>query len=259
MNFSIIGEDKRMEYVANRLYTLGCEICKEISYDLKDQVIILPPPVNKDIISKLSPYFNNIKYIYGGGITEEFIDNIPNSIHLIDYLSDQFVVEKNAYLTAKGILKHAFVNYNLEDIDILVVGYGRCGKAIADQLNKYKVNITIAVRNVCLADDIKSNGYSYVDIHSLYLNNNYKFKYIFNTVPAMILDSAVIDTLNPFVKIFDIASKPGGVNFLYCKEKGIFAELKLGIPGKEFPQPAGEVIADFCYNHYKNNFSNPPE
>lgn len=256
MNFSIIGEDKRMEYVANKLYSFG----SEISNELNNQIIILPPPVNKDIIAKLSPYFNTIKVIYGGAIAKDFINDIPDNIHIIDYLSDEFVIKNNAYLTARGIIKYALgTDDNRNYLSALVVGYGYCGKAIANELKKYNIKTSIAVRNSNLLDEIESNGYNYVDIHSLHLNNNSIFQLIFNTVPAMILDRAVIDTLNSSVKIYDIASKPGGVNFLYCKQKGIFAELKLGIPGKEYPKAAGEIIADFCYIHYMNNFYNPPE
>lgn len=255
MFFSVIGEDKRMEYVANKLYSLGCEINK----DINNHVIILPPPLNLEYLSKLSPYFNNIKIIYGGSISNEVKEKVPETINLIDYLSDDIVVEKNAILTAMGIIKYAKTSLNaFNDLNVLVIGYGFCGKAISNELKKYNLNISVAVRNNKLKNEIESKDYNYVDLKSLHLNKNTEYQLIFNTVPAMILDSATIDTLNPSVKIFDIASNPGGVDFLYCKEKGIFAELILGIPGKEYPKEAGEIIADYCYNHYMNNFYNPP-
>lgn len=255
MYFSVIGEDKRMEYVANKLYSLGCEISK----DINNQVIILPPPVNKEYISMLAPYFNNIKLIYGGSISDEFKNMVPDNINIIDYLLDNSVVNNNAILTAKGIIRYVKNNSNsLNNQNALVTGYGFCGKAITNELKQYNLNISVAVRNNKLREEIENNGFNYIDLKALNQRNNAEYHIIFNTVPALIVDRAVIASLNPSVKIFDIASKPGGVDFLYCKEKGIFAELRLGIPGKEYPKESGEIIADYCYNHYMINFHNPP-
>ncbi len=255
MFFSVIGDDKRMEYVASTLYSLGCEISK----DINNQVIILPPPVNLEQVSKLSPYFNNIKVIYGGSISKAFKDMIPDEINVVDYLSNDLVAHKNAILTAKGIIKYAHTILNsLDNLNALVIGYGFCGKAISNELKQYNINISVAVRNNKLKNEIENNGFDYVDIKALHQSKNTEYQIIFNTVPALILDRNVLDTLIPSVKIFDIASKPGGVDFLYCREKGIFAQLKLGIPGKDYPMEAGEIIADYCFNHYMNNLYNPP-
>jgi dipicolinate synthase subunit A len=70
-----------------------------------------------------------------------------------------------------------------------------------------------------------------------------KYSYIFNTVPALILTENLLDGFSDNVMIFDIASAPGGTDFAYCRQRGIYAVNSLGIPGKEYPREAGEIIA----------------
>ncbi len=254
MYFAIIGNDARMDYVACKLYSLGCEVGRDLNKHYSKSILILPPPVNVDYVDYLLPYLSNITHIYGGSISKEFIDMMPTDIEIIDYLTFSQVVYENAILTAKGIIKEAISRLgNLKDLNIIVTGYGYCGKAISLELQKYCNNITVAVRNHKLKNEIEELGYKYLDINML--SNGYnEYDCLFNTVPANIINKTVIDHLSNSIMIYDIASKPGGVDFDYCNKLGIFARLSLGIPGKEFPKEAGYIISEACYNHYINHY-----
>lgn len=249
--FIVLGNDKRMEYVAERLYDKGSEVSRELVNNKSNIIMILPPPVNIDYYNKISICLDKIKIIYGGAISEEFKIKVGTHTQIIDYLECPEIISENAILTAQGIIKEALEQgAKLNDSNILVTGYGYCGKAISKELNNLGCNVFVAVRNNNLKDIILWNGYKYVDLNKI---NSYPLKdidYIFNTIPAKIINVDLIDSLNNSVMIFDIASKPGGVDFDYCKSKGISAFLSLGIPGKLYPRDAGYLIADFCYNNY---------
>ncbi len=253
MLFSIIGSDNRMDYVAEKLYSLGCEVTRSLSDSQSDSILVLSPPVNIDYIDKIYPSINNISYIYGGSISKVFMEAM-SQVKIYDYLKWDKVIYDNAILTAKGIVKEAIeYNSNLNNANILVTGFGYCGKAIADELSKYSSNISIAVRNSKLKTEIANHNYSYVDINNMVNHDMTSYEYIFNTVPALVINRAVIDKLNSNVMIFDIASKPGGVDFAYCQDNNIFARLSLGIPGRMYPKEAGYLIGDAVYNHYIQN------
>lgn len=248
--FSIIGTDSRMDYVAEKLYSLGCEVSRSLSDNQNDTILVISPPVNIDYIDKIYPSICNIKRIYGGSISNLFYEAM-SKIEIYDYLKWENVISKNAVLTAKGIIKEALeYNCSLNNSNILITGYGYCSKAIASELSKYSDNINIAVRNSKLKSEITNNNYVYVDINNLSNNDLWSYEYIFNTVPALVIDKPVIDSLNKNVMIFDIASKPGGVDFEYCSVNNIFSKLSLGIPGRIYPKEAGYLIAEAVYNHY---------
>lgn len=253
MYFAIIGNDARMDYVAERLYSLGCEVSRDLNKLNKGANIIIPPPVNNNYCDILEQYIDNISVIYGGCICRDFMEKFQDNCKIIDYLTWDFVIEENAKLTAQGIIKEA-IGYNACFLEgqILVTGFGYCGKAIAFQLKNMGGKVTVAVRNNKLKQEILTNGFDFIDIRNMCNDNMSRFDCIFNTVPALIITRQVIDMLNSASMIFDIASRPGGVDFEYCKEKKIFSVLSLGIPGRDFPKEAGYLIGNACFNHFNS-------
>lgn len=187
--------------------------------------------------------------LFCGMPPKEFVDRCAeNGIEVIDYMKCEKLTFENAVLTAKGIgIEANEAGAVLKESSSLVLGYGFCGKAIANYLRDSGANVTIMARNEKLIPEIRKHGFDYVPMFKM-LNEKQrlkmiKYSYIFNTIPAMVLDKEAIDCLSENVMIFDIASKPGGTDFEYCYENDIFAVNSLGIPGKHFPKEAGEIIA----------------
>ncbi|MBE5945803.1 MAG: hypothetical protein E7259_02530 [Lachnospiraceae bacterium] len=248
-NICVWGKDKRLDAVEHFFYDRGYDVYRELEYIDKNSILILPPPVNEDIANVLKEYVHSGQIIYGGAISDG-VKKILEQCKLWDYLSWQNVVTENARLTAKGIIKQAInVGAIFEEASCLVTGYGFCGKEIAIQLKNSLANVDVAVRRKELRREIEKINCEYVDINDLKINNLEKYSYIFNSVPALIFDKDIIDLLAPDAMIFDIASKPGGTEFSYCVEKGIYAVNSLGIPGKEYPDEAGKIIANAVNEH----------
>ncbi len=255
-NINVIGNDDRMDYVAAYFYSLGYDVNRDVDSIDKDSITVMQPPVTRESMAGVLPYLTPGQIIYGGGIKEDVLDDSDKKLELIDYLKWDNIVSDNAYLTAKGIIRQAFLSKAvLEESNCLVTGYGFCGKAIAGALQDITARVDVAVRNKNLKSEIEENEYQFVDICKLKETDLSKYSYVFNTVPAMIIDQAVIDRLSQNVMIFDIASKPGGVDFDYCLSKDIFFLHSLGIPGKEYPKEAGEIIAKAVAEHIKVKLS----
>lgn len=249
-NICIFGNDKRMEYVEAWLYTCGYECNREYKSIDEKTLVILPPPVNQNTIKELEPYLKHGIVFVGGAISEDVkILLKKRKIEYYDYLKWEMVVSENAYLTAKGILKEAQEKSAIiEHSNCLVTGYGYCGKAIAKAIKHSGGNADIMVRNHKLKDIIIENGYGYIDLNNFDKCQMGKYSYIFNTVPAKVIDKNLIAELSSNVMIFDIASAPGGVDFDYCKENDIFSFHSLGIPGRLYPEDAGTIIAKALIN-----------
>lgn len=245
----IVGQDKRLDAIEHFFYDLGYDIYRDMEDSDKHSLIIMPPPVNVDTVKNLKKNIKKGQILYGGAVNEAVFDYLTDCT-IYDYLKWADVVSANAYLTAKGIIKEAVeANAVFQEANCLVTGYGYCGKEIASELKKIFSNVDIAVRRKELKKEIEENYGQYIDINCLNKHNMKKYSYIFNTVPAMIFDKNVINSLATDAMIFDIASKPGGTDFLYCKEKNIYAINSLGIPGKEYPVEAGKIIANAIYEH----------
>ena len=234
-NVCILGNDKRMDYIAEYIYNVGYEISRDIEAVNSGSIIVLPPPVNEKVTIDLIPYLSEGQTLYGGILSNRMVHECGlRNIKAFDYLKVDSLTEKNAELTARGIIKEALANSAvIENSNCLLTGYGFCGKAIARELAEYNASVDIMVRRYGY---IPMNGYDKVCME--------KYSYVFNTVPALVLDDRLLSRLSHNVMIFDIASAPGGCDFEYCRENNMFAILSLGIPGKEYPMEAGRIIAD---------------
>ena len=113
-------------------------------------------------------------------------------------------------------------------------------------------NVTIIERTGHKRAQARAYGYNAIDFNpdnsSDYYNDFNKYDYVINTVPQMVVDKHMLERFNRNVTIIDIASKPGGVDYDYCKKNNINAVNALGLPGKYSPKTSAgilyEVISD---------------
>lgn len=241
MSFYILGNDNRMAYVKKNLD----------DYNTFYNVVVTQPKPNFDELEKCIED-NNIMYVFSSAYDEKLkILCEEKNIRLFNYLKDENVVYKNAILTAKGIVEKTIEdNVSSNDTKALVVGYGNCGKEISEELKKKGFLVTVCVRNNKLENEIRKTQYEYINLCNIKKEIN-QYKLIYNTVPAMVLDENILCELHD-ARIYDIASKPGGTDFEFCKGNNIKAGLYLGIPGKCYPKEAGAIIADFVLKTMNN-------
>ena len=123
------------------------------------------------------------------------------------------------------------------------MGFGRCGKALAQRLAGLGGLVTVAARRKEQRLEAGISGLQMLDLEKLG-EKVQEIDFIFNTIPAMVLEEKEISKMKKDSVIIDIASKPGGTDFEACKKNGIGAVLALGLPGKYSPKTSAEILVE---------------
>ena len=129
----------------------------------------------------------------------------------------------------------------------MVLGYGRCGKVLANMLKGIGALVTVSYRNDDDSAYIEANGFDKCNIYEIKscIKN---FDFIFNTIPACILDKFVLKQVLKSTIIIDIAQAPGGVDYNYARDLNIKALYCPGLPGRVAPFTAAKILKDSLLN-----------
>jgi len=280
IRFAVIGGDLRQIKLINLLASKGYQV-NMFGFDNKNidsgvnlfnnirelisdaDIIVGPIPCSRDNKTVYSDYldssimlediFKNIsedKIFMAGSITpqiKEIAEQYPFKV--IDLLEREELAILNAIPTAEGAILYAMGNseITIHGSKCLVLGFGKCGKVLAHKLKGLDADLTVEARKAEDLALIKSYGYK-----ALYLQDLEKFigdyDFIFNTIPALILNRDLLQKIKKSALIIDIASKPGGVDYSAAKELGIQAILAPSLPGKVAPESAALIIYETILN-----------
>lgn len=249
----IIGGDTRLKSVKHSLEkqnffvnTLGLYPDDKADISISD-IIILPVPTTRDNTTVFTPLTGRIIPL------SEIYDKTRDQLILccnynfenrrcIDYNTLDSYALLNAVPTAEGAIKIAIENtdFTLWQSNVLVIGYGRVGKILADRLKNLGANVTVSARKPKDFANLEALGFNYINtenIPSLYLG----YDIIFNTVDANVLPDNVLKNL-PCSLLLDLSSK-GGFNMQYAKSLGLNAQSAPALPGKVAPKTAGKILS----------------
>ena len=148
----------------------------------------------------------------------------------------------NAIPTAEGAISLA-INSSKEFLcgsRAAVIGFGRVANALAERLAALGVDIFVANRGGKRRYQAAVAGYNILDWDNWYKN---PFDFIFNTVPAPVINREMLQTMGTGTVIIDLAASPGGTDFHAACELGIKAILASSLPGKYAPLGAGKILS----------------
>ena len=273
-DIGIFGGDLRQVYMATAFlqngyrvatYCLATTITHENSISVHTlnelfetcKILIGPIPMSRDTVAITSinspsdltiahvSYLLSKNHILFGGIIPKPIIELctAKGIQCYDLMENETITILNAIATAEGAIMEAIANsdYNLHGSNCLVLGYGRCAKVLATKLKALDAKVTVAARSGVALAYAEAAGHVSVNLSNI---NSFlpSYKYIFNTVPSMVLDKDALALVDKEVTIIDIASAPGGVDFEYAKNHNIRAKLSLGLPGKVAPRSSADIL-----------------
>lgn len=188
--------------------------------------------------------FGNARLIFYAGGNEQFNKKLASSGALcINYLKDESLVQKNAIATAEGTLE-ILINETAETVfgsNILVTGYGKVAKAVCKMLSALGASVTVAARRKEALAEAYCDRMNTLNISEL-SDVAEEFNVIINTVPALVIDNSVLLNVDENALVVDLASKPGGVDFIAAKDLNRRVIWSLGIPGKVAPVTSGKII-----------------
>lgn len=182
--------------------------------------------------------------IKGGAPLQDLLSRLPRDITVIggnlnhpllrdyktiDLLRDPGYTAQNASITAVCAVQLALgqLPVTLQDLPVLVIGWGRIGKCLADLLRRLGAQVTVAARKESDRATLESLGYRALDTTGL---DTVPYRLIFNTVPVMLLPQCPGSGLK-----IDLASQLGlgGLDVVWAR----------GLPGRYKPESSGRLIA----------------
>ncbi len=249
----IVGGDSRLRTAKHILEnqnffvdSLGLYPEDKGNIELSD-ILLLPVPTTKDGKTVFAPLTD--RKILLSEIAEKCNNQLIlccnykfENKHSVDYNTLDSYALLNAVPTAEGAIKIAMENtpYTLWKSKVLVIGYGRVGKILANRLKNLGCFVTVSARNPKDFALLDALGFNYINTESL--NKNYlDYNIIFNTVDFEVLNDNTLKNC-PCNLIIDLSSK-GGFDLNFAKALGINAIKPPGLPGIVAPETAGKILA----------------
>lgn len=280
----IIGGDERQFYLAKALRRFGYRIegyhieCPQqeemitsvtalpeyvdfwvlpIPFSVDGKTVRMPDCRNTLLLEEMVQAVQRGNYVFGGLFSVDFQTRLEAKEAIcIDFMKDASVALKNAVATAEGAIAEAIIagKGNLHRSRCLVMGYGRCAQVLAEKLKGLSARVCVSCRNAEALSLAEAMGY---DVFRLSQDavQFARYQYIFNTIPAPVLTERNLCECSRDTVIIDIASKPGGTDFLYCAKSGITAKLCGSLPGIYAPKASGEILAEAVYKVFETKNS----
>ena len=123
-----------------------------------------------------------------------------------DYLyHDEEFINENTYISDEALIAYMIIdnNISLSNSNILILGYGHCGKDLANKLERFNAN-----RSDHHHDEVITKGYRYIRLNELTLDG---YDFIINTIPCNVITEEMLKTKDDMCQIYDVASKPYGL------------------------------------------------
>ena len=258
----------------NRVYSFGQDRSDEILDDgriekctslkmamEKAQVIIGPVPFssNEDFIN--APFAhdkimiddlmksNKSKIFISGSIKDDLKKQLDEKyMEVIDIMKRDDLAILNTIATAEGTIEVAIKNTDkiLQGSRVLILGFGRVGKIVANKFSKMSAIVTCAARKVSDLAWIKAYGYNSLNINDM-LYDLKEFDIIINTVPQTILREKELKHIDAEALLIDLASSPGGIDGKMATSMGLNFIWALALPGRIAPSSSAKFIKDTVY------------
>lgn len=242
-------QDARQRYLAQMFMEDGCSVvlCEEFCPDIGNyDVVLLPVRLTGVDLEEITRKLREGQKIFGGNFPEEFKNAcLEKRVRCYDYMKEETIATRNAVAAAEGAVAEAIQlgDENLNGNRSLVIGYGRCGSILADRLQGMKSEVTVLEEDESKRAKAEAYGFNILKSSGDIAGGDYT--YLFNTAPALLLDKAKLEECKNHIVIIDIASGKGGVDYEYCRERGIRAKLCPGLPGKYAPKTSAGILYEY--------------
>lgn len=192
--------------------------------------------------------------IVAGSLTPEWLQKCSElRLQTVQYAEDDELAILNSVPTAEGALQIALeeMPITIHGSTVLVLGFGRVGMTVARTFKALGARVKVAARRNDALARAWELGCERIPLeiaspHGMEALNKSvaDTDLIINTIPALIIDSALLARIPSGTLIIDLASPPGGTDFEAAKQFHIQAILAPGLPGKVAPQTAGAILVE---------------
>jgi dipicolinate synthase subunit A len=270
--FGVIGGDRRQAELARLLAEDGGRVC---TYGLEDcptgegvslegvasaEVVLLPLPLcggdgtlncgpdpmpTVELFQRLGP---GQRVLAGQIKPQQRQEAAACGLKLEDYFLREELQVANAAATAEGAVQVAMehLDRTLLGMDCLVLGFGRIGKLLSCRLRGLGARVTVAARSSADRAWVRACGWQALETGGLDGRLD-AFDAVFNTVPALLLDGALLAQLPRGCLCVELASQPG-IDLEAAECLGLTAVWARSLPGRLTPRTAAAAIRDAVYD-----------
>lgn len=259
MRISVMGGDERMLYAALKLSAETLFLGGDNAANGKYDAIILPMPLTRDgenvycplakarlSFDKIPEFAAENAQIFAGGRSPALTEICrKNSFSLFNYLESEALALKNAKLTAEAAVM-LLIQSSPDAVSgstVLITGYGRIARFLAEDLSALGSKIIIAARRPEARVSAELDGYSSVDTSEISSVTG-SADYIANTVPAEIFSERDFSAMKPEAVFAELATLPPEPAKSLCEKNRVKYIFAGGLPGKYSPKAAGRFIAE---------------
>ena len=278
MRFAVIGGDRRSAILAALLLADGhrvhsyalerAQLPAEIPRDSSlpacvygADAVLLPVPAEKggllnaplsgetlameELIAACWPG----QLLCGGKLSEGSVRAaIRGKLHVEDLLRRSDFVTGNAALTAEGAVGLLLreTEHALRGSRVLILGYGRIGKLLAQKLLALGAQVSVAARSAEDRAMAEALGCRALDYPALEAEIG-EAACVVNTVPARVLTEAMLCCAAPEALLLELASPPGGFDRVLAQNIGLRCLSAPGLPGKSAPYAAAQLMKEGVY------------
>ena len=192
---------------------------------------------------------NKEKIFISGSIKDDIKKNLDEKyLEVIDIMKRDDLAILNTIATAEGTIEVAIKNTDkiLQGSRVLILGFGRVGKIVANKFSKLSAVVTCAARKASDLAWIKAYGYNSLNINDM-LYDLKEFDIIINTVPQTIMKEKELKHVDSEVLLIDLASSPGGIDGKIATSMGLKFIWALSLPGRIAPSSSAKFIKDTVY------------
>lgn len=241
---AIAGDDARFEYLPEMLRENGTDairmICPE---DLKDADEVLSRyPFSAETEEALRTFAPEAKLILlpAGGIPEA----LRAERKVVSLLDDAAFVNENAMLTAEGAISAAMRDapFALSGERVMVVGYGRIGRALTEMLVGLRARVFVCSRRESGRLSAMARGASAVSPEGMKAELP-DSRVIFITSPDRVLARDALSYVSRRAFLYDLSSAPYGMDLESALQMGLNARREPALPGRYCPESAAKCMA----------------
>ena len=241
--FAVLGGDGRQAAAAAALGRAGYAVTGPEGLAAADY-LLLPAPLPREaaaLLQKAKPG----AVAFGGRVSAEAAAAAEKAgVTLLDYLAREELARLNAVPTAEGCISLLLQNRprTIWGSRALVLGFGRCGAALAERLAALGAKVTVFARGPAARALAKSRNLGAAGPDRLD-GALTAAEIVVNTIPAPVLTEKELRKLPGGALVVDLASLPGGTDFEAARARGVRAIHALSLPARCAPVTAGELVA----------------
>lgn len=250
---TLVGGDRRMKILKESLSNTGYFVDTIGLFEndngniATSQIVVLPVPTTKDKKTVFCPITNReipLSYIEENTNNHQLIlccNHLFENRKCIDYGALDSYALLNAVPTAEGAIKIAIEQtpYTLWRSKVLVIGYGRVGKILANRLMAMGCDVTVSARKPAHFAILDALGFKTAQTEKLSLLP-LDYDIIFNTVDIKVIEDYALETLKCDLLV-DLSSL-GGFNLELAKSLKLNAIKAPGLPSIIAPKTAAEIL-----------------